>query len=631
MGPTALGLAVVPDVIRPAVFRTGIPAIIALMTLVTFAPALDNGFASWDDQALFVSNPGYRGLGWAHVSWMFSTVLMGHYVPVTWLTHGLDYVLWGLDPAGYHLVNLVFHAANAALFFLVAVRLLAAATAWSPARRRVAAAASALFFALHPLRVESVAWIAERRDVVSAFFFFLTLLLYLGAADRGSARRSSLLHAAALTTYALAIFSKCIVMTLPIVLTVLDVYPLRRLGPDWRAWGSAPARAVWREKIPYALLALVAATVGYYAQASGSTVTPLEQIGWTMRPSLAAYSLWFYVSKTVLPLDLSPLYELPLRLEPLAPRFVVAMVAVMTVTGILVGLRRRWPAGLAIWLSYALLIAPVSGLVHAGNQLAHDRYSYLSTLGLALLAGSAIASVVTLRPSPRLRPAFVSAGRVAAVAWIATLGYLSWDRVHVWKDAETLWFHAVDAQPDCSICQVNLGVALLGQGRSAPAIAQFEAALKQRPDRLRAHYNLGLALAQQGRLQEATEHLRWFVERQPRDVAGLSKLGVALARQGRYDEALPILQTATSYQPDDYESLATLGAVLGEAGRTTEAVTVLERSLRIRPEAPEPRLALTRAHLAMGNTEAAARQYRTLAALDGRLAQGVAPALITVW
>jgi len=227
-------------------------ALLAVLTAAVFAPALLNGFVEWDDEVNFVKNPHYRGFGVSQLGWMFTTTLMGHWIPVTWLTFGLDYVVWGMNPLGYHLSNVVFHALAVALAYLVALRLLGTAP-WEQGTRHVAAAAGALFFGLHPLRAESVAWVTERRDVLSTALFLLSILLYLRAHDAPQSRRRTL--ALSLGAFGLAIASKSMVMTLPAVLLILDVYPLRRIrltAADWpatptggpcgpsTAWSSAP-------------------------------------------------------------------------------------------------------------------------------------------------------------------------------------------------------------------------------------------------------------------------------------------------------------------------------------------------------------------------------------------------------
>src|SRR5262249_35499558 len=259
-----------------------IPLLVVLATLVSFLPTLRNGFVDWDDPRILLDNPSYRGLGPSQLRWMFRTFHMGHYQPLTWLTYGLDYVLWGMDAFGYHLTSLVVHAANGVLFYLASVRLLSlvAPAARATVEGRLAAAFSALLFAIHPLRVESVAWATERRDVVAACFLLSGLLCYLrAAAARKSARAGWL--GGSVARYAAALLSSASGITLPLVLLVLDVFPLRRMtgGPrQWLRFGSASARALW-EKVPFAVLALIAAVVALRAQAHAGALRPLHGYG----------------------------------------------------------------------------------------------------------------------------------------------------------------------------------------------------------------------------------------------------------------------------------------------------------------------------------------------------------------
>ncbi|HEY3239195.1 MAG TPA: hypothetical protein VGL92_06515, partial [Acidimicrobiia bacterium] len=329
-------------------------ALVVTATLLTFAPVLGNDFVRWDDHVNLLENPHYRGLGWRQLAWMFSTFHLGHYMPVTWLSFGLDYVLWGMDPTGYHLTSLVLHTANAALVFLLAGRLLARGGEFPPAAQAAGAAAAALFFALHPFRAASVAWATERRDVLSGFFLFLTVLAYLRAADGGPRRGRWLTASVAL--YGLALGAKAVVMTLPVVLLLLDVYPLRRLPADPRLWLGPAGRAVLREKIPYALLSAFCMALAWHGR---TFVAAPPEYPWVVRLSVVIHGLWFYVLKTLVPRDLSPLYEFSIE-----GRTAVAALAVAGITALVWALRRRWPAGLAAWAYYGVSVSPVIGVVY---------------------------------------------------------------------------------------------------------------------------------------------------------------------------------------------------------------------------------------------------------------------------
>src|SRR5881296_3287381 len=264
-----------------------LPLAIVLAVVVVFAVGLRNEFVQWDDQVNLVENPHFRGLAPRQLLWMFTTTLMGHYIPVTWLSFGLDYVLWGMQPAGYHFTNLVLHAANAVLVYWLARRLLAAARPdTSEMALRAGAAVAALFFAIHPLRAESVAWATERRDVLSALLFLTCVLTYLRAASAEGARRRLL--AVSVVAFALAMLAKSIVMTLPLLLVVLDWYPLGRLRT--LRW-SREARRILLEKLPFVAVAGVGAAVAYWAVKHNDLFTATTKYPLPSRVAMALYSL----------------------------------------------------------------------------------------------------------------------------------------------------------------------------------------------------------------------------------------------------------------------------------------------------------------------------------------------------
>src|SRR5947199_4488797 len=335
-----------------------IPLVIAFSTFAAFLPALQNQFVNWDDAENFLDNPHYRGLGWTHLRWMWTTHL-GHYIPLTWMTLGLDYLLWGMNPVGYHLTNLLLHAANAVVFFFVVRRLLARALP-SPSEHgyalAVSAGVAALVFAIHPLRVESVAWVTERRDVLSGLFYLSATLIYLRACERGARGRGW--YWLSVAAFALALLSKSMVVNLPIVLLILDVYPLRRLGGSI-GWRSEPARRVYVEKIPFVLLAAAASAIAVMAQSSVHAVASLAQLSVPGRVAISTYGLSFYLWKMVVPVNLSPVYELRPPVNPWATPFLLTYGAVLALTAIALALRRRVPGPPSPCVAYHLALLPV--------------------------------------------------------------------------------------------------------------------------------------------------------------------------------------------------------------------------------------------------------------------------------
>src|SRR5881397_548634 len=484
-----------------------VPVLIAVVTFATFLPALHNQFVNWDDDKNFLENPHYRGLGWTQLTWMWTTHL-GHYIPLTWMTFGFDYLLWGMNPLGYHLTNLLLHAANAVVFFFITRRLLTRALP-SPSERghalAVSAGFAALVFAIHPLRVESVAWVTERRDVLSGLFYLSAVLAYLRAWDREERGRGWYWGAVAL--FAGALLSKSMAVNLPVVLMILDVYPLRRLGGSI-GWRSEPARRVYVEKIPFVLLAAAASAIAVMAQSSVHAVASLAQLSVPGRVAISTYGLSFYLWKMVVPVNLSPVYELRPPVNPWATPFLLSYGVVLALTAIALALRRRVPGLPAAWVAYIVVLLPVLGIFQSGPQIAADRYTYLAGLGWAILAGAGLLSC--WRSSRRSKTGTPATWLLTGIALcvVVGLGVLTWSQAKVWRDSERLWAHTLAIDPDSPLAQNNFGYELYRQGKLAEAIEHYRQALQIKPDYALAHANWGLALIRQGKLAEAFEHLQ---------------------------------------------------------------------------------------------------------------------------
>src|SRR5262245_43475173 len=287
-----------------------IPGLVALITFVVFSPALRNGFVNWDDFETIVENQNFRGFTWTHLRWMFTTFHMGHYQPLSWVTFGLDYWLWGMKPFGYHLTNILLHTANAVLFYFLSLRLLEiAAPISSVVVRNLAAGFSAFVFAVHPLRVESVVWATERRDVLSGFFLLLTVLSYLKAVSLEVDKRSwQRWIAATVGLYFFSLLSKASGMTLPFIRLALSVYPLRRFrGGPCHGFGAA-ARHVWFAKVPFLIAATAAGAIAITAQEKAGALCNSESHDFSYRVAQGLYRITFYMLKTLLPTGLAPLY-----------------------------------------------------------------------------------------------------------------------------------------------------------------------------------------------------------------------------------------------------------------------------------------------------------------------------------
>ena len=525
--------------LSPTVVRWIVPVLVIGFTITAFFPVLNNGFVNWDDDTLLLRNPNYRGLGWTQLRWMFTTTYMGHYRPLTWITFGLDYLIGGMDPRGYHLTNLLFHCANAVLFYFVALRLLRLAMPTPAAAElplRLAAGFAALIFSLHPLRVEAVAWVSGRKDLVSSQFLLLAILCYLRAAAGEEVPRKRWMIAAVMI-YAFSLLAKGIGMTLPVILLILDVYPLRRLGSGPGKWFGPEARQVWWEKVPFFVLALTAGLIAPVAQYQLGAMRTLGEHGIIARLAQTLYGLAFYLWKTIVPISLSPLYELRIHFKVWDWPFVLSGGAVIGTTLALLAIRQQWPAGLATWAYYGMMLAPVLGIAQVGVQLVADRYTYLSCLGWAILAGAGIVLYWNLWVSSRIaRPVFLFANGVAALILLC-LVTLTWKQVQVWKDSESLWRHVLKISEQSAYAHNNLGSALASEEKLDEAIAHFHQALRIDPGFTTAHYYLGNVLAKQGKLEEAKYHYQEALRLDPGFAGAHYNLANILAKQGKLEEA----------------------------------------------------------------------------------------------
>ena len=590
---------------RWARLRWAFPIAVAVIGMLAFLPGLHGEFLDWDDRENFLHNPHYRGLGAAQLHWMVTSARTGHWIPLTWLTFALDWQLWGMNPYGYHLTTLLLHGLAAALLYLVARRLLAAArTRWPDGALTLGAVLAALLFAVHPLRAESVAWITERRDVLAGVFFLAATLVYLGRWTPAGAPRphERLRYLVALVLFAGALGSKVMTVTLPAVLLILDVYPLRRLGPGAGGWLGRSARRVWVEKAPFVVLGAAAAAVAVAINRAQGNLTSVSEMGIAERLAISAYSLVFYPWKTFAPLGLSPMYELPYPLVPGDWPFPAAALAVLAITIAAAALARRWPALLAAWLAYVVMALPVAGLVQNGFQIAADRYSYLPCLPWALLTGAALVMLMGPAERPRLVPA------AAVGAGLLALAAMTWQQTKIWRDTETLWLRALSVAPS-SVAHSNVGLTLARRGDTKGAIPHYHEAIRLRPVFAEAWNNLALAQAQQGDVAGAESSLREAVRLKPRFATAWSNLGMMRARQGRSGEAVAAYREALRLQPDHADAHGNLGATLDAQGQGEEALRHLREAARLRPDSADAQSNVGIFHARHGDLPGATRYF----------------------
>jgi tetratricopeptide (TPR) repeat protein len=591
-----------PSRARLVAYNRLVPVVVAVATIAAFLPVLGNGFVDWDDDKNFINNPNFRGLGLDQLHWMWTTFHMGHYVPLSWMTLGFDYELWGMNPTGYHLTSLLLHAANAVVVYALIRRLLTladpATAERQPAAITLAAGIGALIFALHPLRVESVAWATERRDVLCGLFFFMSILEYVRS--RGSARERHG-YVIALVLFACALLSKATSMTLPAVLLIINAYPLRRIGGD-AGWWSAAAKRVYLELVPFVLMAAAVAVLSIVA------LHPPTQLSAGAKIAVSAYSLMFYVLKELVPVGLSPLYEMPQHVDPTEPRFLAGYLFVAALAVALwIGTRKRWLGFVAAMTAFVLVTLPMLGAVQNGPQIAADRYTYHAAPAFAVLfAGGALWLL------QRGRAATLGMALVVVLA----LGALSWEQSGIWRSSETLWQQVLDTDPSSSIAHSSIANVRYKQNRVEEGVEHSERAVALAPEYAEGYNGLGVGLAREGRVADAIVAYQRAISLQPAFDEAETNLGVSLAQQGDLPAAIEHYQHALESNPDDGNAHVNWGNALVRLGRPAEAVAHYAAAVRIRPDNTDAQLNWGVALAREGQYAEAIDHFRAALAID---------------
>lgn len=547
-----------------------VSAALAVVVLLVFGRAMRFGFVNYDDDQYVYEN-GYiaEGLTSRGLAWMMTHHHVGNWHPLTTISHMVDCNLFGLDAGGHHAVNILLHAATSVLLLRLLLRM--TGHFWP-------SAVVAALFAIHPLHVETVVWISDRKGVLSGLFFVLTLLAYERYA-RGpfSIRR----YLWVLGLLALGLMSKPMLVSVPFLLLLLDYWPLRRWDSPA---ASDPSVAVWRripwrlfmEKVPFVLLTAAFAVVTLFTQQI--TIESTDTLPMRVRIANALVAYVTYLGKSFWPFELSVFYPHPRETLPLW-KAIAAFIVLAGMTMGAIAARRRHPYLLAGWLWYLGTLVPVIGLVQVGSQALADRYTYLPLIGFWIaLAWGASSAMGAL--SPRFRTACAT----AVVAMFVLLSIRSIVQVSYWKDSFRLFRHALDCNPRNYTAHLNLANALAAEGNLDRAIEHYRAALDADPNHLIAMNNLGFALTLRGRWDEGMAYLRRTIERAPAFAQAHYNVGNALAAVNRLDEAIESYRTALKHSPDYVQAHNNLGATLDGRGQTDEAIEHYRRALALRPK-----------------------------------------------
>ena len=577
---------------RPAATKTAprtdrvkialICAVLAAAILAIYAQTFRYDYIAYDDDVFVTGNAMVKaGLTAESVRWAITTSYSSYWHPLTWLSYELDNQIFGLRPGPEHAVNVALHLASTLLLFFVLLRM--TGQTWR-------CAMVAAVFALHPQHVESVAWIAERKDVLSTFFAMLTLLLYFRYARVPSLGRYLMM----VLPFAAALLAKPMVVTLPFVLLLLDLWPLGRL-----AWPPA-GRKLWRlfiEKTPLLGLSAIVSVVTYIVQKQNGAMPDYMPISERLAKATVSYVL--YLGKAIWPVDLAVFYPYSAYSATAA----LASAAVLaTITALVLSQARRSPWLVVGWLWFVGTLVPVIGIVQVGGQAIADRYTYFPMIGLS------IAVVWTVAEAAKARPALRRAANVFAAVVLALFVVVAHAQAAFWKDSHTLFAHALAVTRDNYTMQGNMGIILGREGHSREAIEYFRKAIALRPARAEAYAYLGRELLKSGAMQQATAPLETAVRLNPHMQEPQADLGVALMTEGNLEGAREHMEVALRLDPGDADTQSNLCTVLQYMGRPAEAEVHCRAALRLRPDAPSWRMSLAVALASQGKRDEAVRE-----------------------
>jgi Flp pilus assembly protein TadD len=538
---------------------------LVIATAVTYSRVCVSDFVNFDDPGYVIDNSHVKdGLSFESLWWDLKAMECGNWHPLTWLSLQMDYELYELQPWGYHLSNLLFHLANSVgLFWLL--RGMTGAV-WR-------SAAVAAFFALHPLHVESVAWISERKDVLSTLFAILTLFAYAAFVKQPGLGRYWVMFA----TYALGLMAKPMLVTLPFLLLLLDYWPLGRMR-DERAAGiphpsSFSLSRLWdlaSEKLPLFVLSATCCAVTVLVQ------QPTQVVPLSVRVLNVLVAYMDYMRLMFWPHPLAAFYPYPLVASPHAALGAALLLTTITAFVLWAAPRRPYlPVG---WFWYLGTLVPVIGLLQVGFQAMADRYTYIPLVGLFIMLVWGLGDLAALVPRSR----FILAPAVALLLIGCML--VTWNQVRYWRDGSTLWKHALEATNDNWAAHINVGVMLEGEGRLDEAMAHIREALRLKPDSADAHRALGAGFKRIGRKDEAVAEYQEAVRLEPYSPEGQYGLGVVLQDKGELNEAIAALREAVHLKPEYPEAYNNLGVALAKQGKVRDARDAFQEALRIKKD-----------------------------------------------
>jgi tetratricopeptide (TPR) repeat protein len=595
--------------------------VLFLVAVIIYMPALKNGFVNWDDDTYIYENININALHMRSLYWMATTFHASNWHPLTWLSHAVDYCIFALDPWGHHLVSIILHAFNTLLVFilvlLLSIRNRSGSDKSFAARDHlmpplIMGVGAALLFGIHPVRVESVVWLSERKDLLCAYYMLLTVITYLFHTWSTNSKRKKHWRLFSLILFIFSLMAKPMAVSLPFVLLLLDLYPLQRFVKN-----SAEKMTIVREKIPYIILSLVSGVITIIAQYAGGAVASIEDYPFTLRLLNAFRSIIFYIVQMVWPAQLVPLY--PYQQESswmtLQQYACVAIVVVITVI-CYDRFRKGHPLLLVAWATYLIMLLPVLGIIQVGLQAAADRYTYLPSISIFFVSAGALAWLYERIGISRKRFVLKGVVLISCSAFMVMIGRLTVQQIAVWKSSYSLWSYVNKIYPDrIFFVNYNLGLAYYARGMYDKAIAEYERVIKTKPDFLEAYNNLGNAYFAMYQDDKAVSAYERVVASNPKHAKAHNNLGFAYYTKGMYAQAMVEINKALAINHDYVTAHYNAGLIYHAQGMYVRAVSAYEKAVTLKPHFAEAHYNLATAYYANTNYELARKHLEKASAL----------------
>ena len=563
--------------------RYSIAAAVAFLTFLVYLFSLRNNFVSWDDGTYIIENSHIRSLNGALLKWAFFDFYASNWHPLTWISHALDYAVWGLNPMGHHLTNNILHAVNTFLVVLLVVRLLAGWQAGKLASPHdahfafIAAATTGLLFGLHPIHVESVAWVSERKDLLCAFFFLLSVMMYTRYITPPASPPSLNLRGGrgsyliSLAFFTLALLSKPMAVSLPLVLLILDWYPFERIT-TFKTFKTA-----FIEKLPFIALSIGSSVLTMLAQKNAMRL--MDIVPWQARVLSSAYALFAYIGKMLAPVVLSPFYPYSGNVYLLSPVYFIAIVLVIGLTAACLIISKKQKIWLSLWGYYVVTLVPVLGIVQVGRQSMADRYTYLPSIAPFLITGIFVAWAYRKSNKPGLGIKLACASSVLCL--VLCLAYLTFKQIGIWNNSFNFWSYVIQKEPEVPFAYYGRGLALYEMGQTNKALEDYGKAIAIDPSYSKAYATRGFVFEKMGEFDKAVADYSKAVALDPSDAQAYNNRGVIFEKLGEFDKAVADYDKVVALNPLDSQSYNNRGVVFEKMGRFDKAITDYDKAIAL--------------------------------------------------